>query len=88
MRKYMDKKREGFVQAPLSFCGDNILIGIGQLFQLFIYRCIPEHIRLGNDPEFTVKVIIDCLNCIWVKTIFVEQGSPWKNGYIALFNGN
>jgi len=28
---------------------------INQLFNLFVFRVIPEHIRSNNGPEFTAK---------------------------------
>jgi len=34
---------------------------IDQLFHLFIFKGIPEHIRSDNGPEFTAKVIRDWL---------------------------
>jgi putative transposase len=60
---------------------------IDQLFELFILRGIPEYIRSDNGPEFTAKAIISWLNRIGVKTLFIEPGSPWENGYIESFNG-
>ncbi len=60
---------------------------IDQLFQLFIFRGIPEHIRSDNGPEFTSKAIRKWLNRLGVKTLFIEPGSPWENGYIESFNG-
>jgi len=60
---------------------------IDQLFQLFIFRGIPEHIRSDNGPEFTSKMIRRWLNHLGVKTLFIEPGSPWENGYIESFNG-
>jgi transposase InsO family protein len=30
---------------------------IGQLFNLFVFRSIPEHIRSDNGPEFTAKAV-------------------------------
>ena len=60
---------------------------IDRLFELFILRGIPEHIRSDNGPEFTSKVIRKWLNRIGVKTLFIEPGSPWENGYIESFNG-
>ena len=60
---------------------------IDQLFQLFILRGIPEHIRSDNGPEFTAKAIRKWLNRIGVETLFIEPGSPWENGYIESFNG-
>jgi len=60
---------------------------IDELFNLIIYRGIPEHIRSDNGPEFTAKVVRSWLNRLGVKTMFIEPGSPWENGYIESFNG-
>jgi len=60
---------------------------IDRLFELFIFKGIPEHIRSDNGPEFTAKAIRGWLNRIGVKTLFIEPGSPWENGYIESFNG-
>jgi transposase InsO family protein len=60
---------------------------IDLLFQLFILRGIPKHIRSDNGPEFTAKAIRKWLNRLGVKTLFIEPGSPWENGYIESFNG-
>ena len=53
---------------------------IDQLFNLFVFRGIPEHIRSDNGPEFTARAISKCLNRLGVKTLFIEPGSPWENG--------
>jgi len=60
---------------------------IDKLFDLFVFRDIPEHIRSDNGPEFTAKVIRGWLSRLGVKTLFIEPGSPWENGYIESFNG-
>ena len=60
---------------------------IDQLFELIIFRGIPEHIRSDNGPEFTAKAIRRWLNQLGVETLFIEPGSPWENGYIESFNG-
>ncbi len=60
---------------------------IDQLFELIIFRGIPEHIRSDNGPEFTAKAIRRWLSRVGVKTLFIEPGSPWENGYIESFNG-
>jgi transposase InsO family protein len=60
---------------------------IDQLFNLFVFRGIPEHIRSDNGPEFTARAIRKWLARIGVKTLFIEPGSPWENGYIESFNG-
>ena len=60
---------------------------IEQLFNLIVFRGIPEHIRSDNGPEFTAKAVRSWLNKLGVKTLFIEPGSPWENGYIESFNG-
>jgi putative transposase len=60
---------------------------IDKLFQLFVFRGVPEHIRSDNGPEFTARAIRNWLNRLGVKTLFIEKGSPWENGYIESFNG-
>jgi transposase InsO family protein len=60
---------------------------IDQLYQLFLLRGVPEYIRSDNGPEFTAKAIRAWLNRIEVKTLYIEPGSPWENGYIESFNG-
>jgi len=60
---------------------------LDQLFNLFILRGIPEHIRSDNGPEFTAKAVRKWLERLGVKTLFIEPGSPWENGYIESFNG-
>ena len=60
---------------------------IDLLFHLFIFRGIPEHIRSDNGPEFTARTVRRWLGQLGVKTLFIEPGSPWENGYIESFNG-
>jgi len=60
---------------------------IDQLYELFLLRGVPKHIRSDNGPEFTAKKIRDWLTELGVKTLFIEPGSPWENGYIESFNG-
>jgi len=60
---------------------------IDELFNLFIFRGIPEHIRSDNGPEFTAKAVRKWLGRLGVETLFIERGSPWENGYIESFNG-
>jgi putative transposase len=59
---------------------------IEQLYELFLLRGIPEHIRSDNGPEFTAKAIRKWLARLGVKTLYIEPGSPWENGYVESFN--
>jgi len=60
---------------------------IDQLFYLFLFRGLPEHIRSDNGPEFTARAVRGWLGRLGVKTLFIQPGSPWENGYIESFNG-
>jgi putative transposase len=40
-----------------------------------------------NGPEFTALVVREWLGWVSVKTLYIEPGSPWENGYIESFNG-
>jgi transposase InsO family protein len=59
---------------------------IEQLYGLFLLRGVPEHIRSDNGPEFTAKKVRKWLYRVGVKTLFIEPGSPWENGYVESFN--
>jgi len=56
---------------------------IDLLFNLFIFRGIPDYIRSDNGPEFTAKAVRKWLNRLGVKTLFIEPGSPWEKDYDA-----
>jgi transposase InsO family protein len=47
---------------------------------------MPEHIRSDNGPEFIAKAIRDWLAKLGVKTLYIEPGSPWENGFTESFN--
>jgi putative transposase len=58
-----------------------------QLGELFVRRGMPAHIRSDNGSEFTAVKLRDWLQRLGVKTLYIEPGSPWENGYIESFNG-
>jgi transposase InsO family protein len=60
---------------------------IDALFNLFIFRGIPEHIRSDNGSEFTAGAVRKWLTKLGVRTLFIDPASPWENGYIESFNG-
>jgi putative transposase len=62
--------------------------GVIEVFaDAMIQRGIPEHIRSDNGPEMTAKVVRSWFKQIGSKTLFIEPGSPWENGYCESFNG-
>jgi len=52
---------------------------------LFAVRGEPGYIRSDNGPEFTSRVVKKWLKHCGVKTLFIEPGSPWENGYVESF---
>ena len=54
---------------------------------LFVRRGVPAYIRSDNGSEFTAKKVREWLARVGVKTLFIEPGSPWENGYCESFNG-
>jgi transposase InsO family protein len=58
-----------------------------RLTTLFLEHGPADHIRSDNGPEFTAHAVRDWLARVGVKTLFIEPGSPWKNGSNESFNG-
>ena len=58
-----------------------------RLERLFIDRGLPDCIRSDNGSEFTAKAVKGWLEALGVRTLFIEPGSPWENGYNESFNG-
>lgn len=57
------------------------------LADLFLLRGIPGSIRSDNGPELCARAVREWLGRLGVKTLFIEPGSPWENGYNESFNG-
>ena len=57
------------------------------LSELFVEHGPPANLRSDNGPEFTAKVVREWLERVEVKTLYIEPGSPWENGYNESFNG-
>ncbi len=53
----------------------------------FVRHGPPDHIRSDNGAEFTAKAVRNWLARTGVKTLYIEPGSPWENGYNESFNG-
>ena len=57
------------------------------LTELMVRRGVPEYIRSDNGPDFTAQRVRDWIERIGAKTLFIEHGSFWENGYNESFNG-
>ena len=60
---------------------------IETLAELMVSRGVPDHIRSDNGPEFTARAVWEWLGRVGAKTLYIEPGSPWENGYSESFNG-
>jgi putative transposase len=57
------------------------------LAELLLLRGAPEYLRSDNGPEFVAGTLREWVARLQVKTLYIEPGSPWENGYIESFNG-
>src|SRR5512146_270548 len=65
----------------------NSLEVIDTLADVMLGRGIPEHIRSDNGPEFIARALRQWLGKVGTRTLYIEPGSPWENGYCESFNG-
>jgi len=65
----------------------NSLEVIDTLAEVMLRRGIPEHIRSDNGPEFIARELQKWLAKVGTRTLYIERGSPWENGYCESFNG-
>ncbi len=56
------------------------------LERLMAERGEPGFIRSDNGPEFIARAVRQWLEQAGVKTLYIEQGSPWENAYSETFN--
>jgi len=56
------------------------------LADAMIQHGIPEYIRSDNGPEFVARNLRKWLHRTGAKTLYIEPGSPCKNGYCESFN--
>jgi putative transposase len=64
----------------------NRLEVIDTLADVMLGRGIPTHIRSDNGPEFIAHELQKWLARLGTRTLYIEHGSPWENGYCESFN--
>jgi putative transposase len=60
---------------------------IETMAEVMLVKGIPEYIRSDNGPEFVAGRLRAWLSGVGAKTVYIEPGSPWENGYSESFNG-
>ena len=56
------------------------------LWDLFMLRGVPVHIRSDNGPEFVAKAVQEWIGAVGAKIAYITPGSPSENGFIQSFN--
>lgn len=59
---------------------------LNQLFRLIGQQGMPEYIRSDNGSEFIEKSLRHWLSRAEIRTLYIDPGSPWQNGYIESFH--
>jgi putative transposase len=59
---------------------------ISALADVMVMKGIPEHLRSDHGPEFVARNLRKWLKATGAKTLYIEPGSPWENGYCESFN--
>jgi len=72
------------IEVARRFTGRKVVEVLDELFR---QRGRPEYLRSDNGPEFAARAVRMWLKASRVKTLFIEPGSPWENGYVESFNG-
>tara|TARA_Y100001934_G_C12226449_1_gene713209 strand:- start:28 stop:867 length:840 start_codon:yes stop_codon:yes gene_type:complete len=59
---------------------------LATLWQAMMTYGIPAYIRSDNGAEFIAEKIQTWLKDNHIKTLYIDPGSPWQNGYIESFH--
>jgi transposase InsO family protein len=59
---------------------------IEALADVMVWKGVPQHMRSDNGPEFVARDLRKWLAGTGAKTLYIEPGSPWENGYCESFN--
>jgi len=58
---------------------------LAKLWQAIATYGIPQHTRSDNGSKFIVQKVQHWLRGNQIKTLYIDPGSPWQNGYIESF---
>ena len=60
---------------------------IETLADVMLEHGVPEHLRSHHGPEFVALKLRQWRSAVGAKTLYLEPGSPWENGYGERFHG-
>lgn len=62
--------------------------GVSQALEEMMERYgTPEYVRSDNGPEFIADHLKGWLMKRGIRTLYIEPGHPWENGFVESFNG-
>ena len=65
----------------------NAMSVIEAMADAMLVKGVPQYIRSDNGAEMTSKIVRNWLTGVGTRTLYIEPGSPWENGYNESFNG-
>jgi transposase InsO family protein len=65
----------------------NVINVIEVAAEVMLVEGILEYMRSDNGPEFVAKELRKWWQEVGAKTLYLEPGSPWENGYGESLNG-
>jgi transposase InsO family protein len=72
------------LRADRSLKSADVLEWMGKAIQ---QHGAPEYLRSDNGSEFIAKEVQKWLRDNQIKTIYIDPGSPWQNGFVESFHG-
>jgi putative transposase len=72
------------INVARKLCSDDVLEWLSWLMAT---RGVRYHMRSDNGSEFTATAARESLGKVGVKTLYIDPGSPWENGYVESLNG-
>jgi putative transposase len=77
--------REGLaIAVATSLPAQRVLAVLEQLVAMY---GVPQFVRSDNGPEFIALVVRTWLAQHQMRTLYIDPGRPWQNGYGERFNG-
>lgn len=72
------------LRADRSLRAQDVVIWLAKAIEV---HGAPRFIRSDNGPEFIARIVQRWLAQKQIKTLYIEPGSPWQNGFVESFHG-
>lgn len=72
------------LRADRALRSEDVLLWLGKAVE---QHGAPRYLRSDNGSEFIAKAVQRWLAEKQIKTIYIDPGSPWQNGFVESFHG-